>query len=134
MSPEELWKLEHPNEPDIVYDPIKKRYILRGIIYDDQEEVIQKKRIEKPMVPPPKANKNINKSNNNSDNNFNEQGINLNNETNNQMNEIPSSTNNRINNPFNSSQFKNQPKPPNQNKKMKMNNLMNRYAVGYNKK
>ena len=50
MSPEELWKMEHPVEPEIVYDKTLKRYILRGKIYNDQEELIQKQNIEKPMV------------------------------------------------------------------------------------
>ena len=40
MSPRELWKLEHPGQPEIEYDPVLKRYKLRGIIYDDQEDVI----------------------------------------------------------------------------------------------
>ena len=134
MTQEELWKLEHPNEPEIVYDPVIKRYILRGKIYDDQEEVIQKKRIEKPMVPPPKAiKKNINKNNNGEG----DPSSNL--DTFNQMNNIPSSSdstssNNRINNPFNSSQFQKQPRPFNTNQRSRMNNLTNRYAVGYNKK
>ena len=44
MSPSELWKLEHPGQPEIEYDPILKRYKLRGIIYDDQEEVVKKKK------------------------------------------------------------------------------------------
>lgn len=135
MSPEDLWKLEHPGEPEIVYDKELKRYILRGKIYNDQEEVIQKQNIEKPMVPPPKSNKFINKRNNNNDINSNGQDISSNNEGNiNQMNNnINSNMNNRINNPFNSSQFKAPPKPPQLNQKQKMSNLMNRYAVGYNK-
>ena len=134
LSPEDLWKLENPSKPEIEYDPILKRYRLRGKIYDDQEEVVQKKRIESPMVPPPKSTKYINKINiKNNDNNNNEEG-NYNNESLNQnKNNIPPFSNNRINNPFNSSQFKNQNKPTNSNQRAKMN-LINRYAVGYNKK
>ena len=140
MTEEELWELEHPDEPEYVYDPKIKRYILRGKIYDDQEEVIQKQRIEKPMIPPPKANKK-----NSDSNNYNRQNNSSSNvDFSNQMNNIPSSsntnpfsnpfTNNRINNPFNSSQFQRQQRPSNTNQKFKMNNLTNRYAVGYNKK
>ena len=136
MSPEELWKLEHPREPEVKYDPVLKRYILRGKIYDDQEEVIQKNKINSPMVPPPKSNKYLNKNNNdnknnNIDNNYNGQENFSNATTMSQENNIPPMSNNRINNPFNSGQLRKQPKPPNQ--KQKMNNLMNRYAVGYNK-
>ena len=58
MTPEERWQLEHPGEEEIYYDKTLKRYVLRGQIYDDQEEVIQKKMKEsKPFVPPPKINK-----------------------------------------------------------------------------
>ena len=57
LTPEELWELEHPGEPEIYYDEKLKRYVLRGQIYDDQEEVEQKKKEEKPFVPPPKINK-----------------------------------------------------------------------------
>ena len=49
--------MEHPGEPEIYYDEKLKRYVLRGQIYDDQEEVEQKKKEEKPFVPPPKINK-----------------------------------------------------------------------------
>ena len=135
LSPEELWRLENPDKPEVEYDPVLKRYRLRGQIYDDQEEVVQKKRIESPMVPPPKSTKYMNKINNkNNDNNDNEEGnINKNVSLNQNKNNIPPSANNRINNPFNSSQFKNQNKPTNSNQRAKMN-LINRYAVGYNKK
>ena len=58
LTPEERWQLEHPGEEEIYYDKTLKRYVLRGQIYDDQEEVIQKKMKEsKPFVPPPKINK-----------------------------------------------------------------------------
>ena len=141
LSPEELWRIEHPGEPEIVYDPILKRYILRGKIYNDQEEVIQKKEKERPMVPPPKMKKPLPQNNpptssysNNNDNNYsNGQESNYNEGNIIQNNNLSNPTNNKINNPFAAAQFKKQPKPPKLNQKQRMNNLHNRYAVGYNK-
>ena len=141
LSPEELWRIEHPGEPEIVYDPKLKRYILRGKIYDDQEEVIQKKEKERPMVPPPKMKKTLPQNNpppssysNNNDNNyFNGQESNNNEGNVIQNNNISNPSSNKINNPFAAAQFKKQPKPPQLNQKQRMNNLHNRYAVGYNK-
>ena len=130
LSPDELWKLEHPGEPEIVYDPKLKRYILRGKIYDDQEEVIQKKEKERPMIPPPKFKKPVN----NNQNNFNE-----NKEEENNLFDVGTNSNNygggnmKINNPFASNQIKKPPKPPTVGKRPGMNNLTKRYAVGYNK-
>ena len=77
--------------------------------------------------------------NNNNDINFNEPKNSPNyerntyQENNNNINALNQNVNNRINNPFNSFQFKKQPRPPQFNQKQKMNNLSNRYAVGYNK-
>ena len=140
LSPEELWKIEHPGEPEIVYDPVLKRYKLRGKIYNDQEEVIQKKEKERPMVPPPKMKKPITQNNppepylnNNDSNNFNGQDSNFNDGNIIQNNNLSNPSSNKINNPFAAAQFKKQPKPPQLNQKQRMNNLHNRYAVGYNK-
>ena len=141
LSPEELWRIEHPGEPESVYDPILKRYILRGKIYNDQEEVIQKKEKERPMIPPPKMKKPLPQNNppassysNNNDNNYSKgQESNYNEGNIIQSNILSNPTNNKINNPFATAQFKKQPKPPQLNQKQRMNNLHNRYAVGYNK-
>ena len=141
LSPEELWRIEHPGEPEYVYDSKLKRYILRGKIYDDQEEVIQKKEKEKPMVPPPKMKKPLPQnnpppssySNNNDNNSFIGQESNYNEGNVIQNNNISNPSSNKINNPFAAAQFKKQPKPPQLNQKQRMNNLHNRYAVGYNK-
>ena len=58
---------------------------------------------------------------------------NINQSNNNSNNSGPVFGNNKINNPFAAAQFKKQPKPPQLNQKKNMNNLHNRYAVGYNK-
>ena len=93
------------------------------------------------MVPPPKVKKPVNNSVNiNNDNNYNGQesssynnDLNINQSNNNSNNSGPVFGNNKINNPFAAAQFKKQPKPPQLNQKKNMNNLHNRYAVGYNK-
>ena len=127
LSSEELWKLEHPGEPEIVYDPKLKRYILRGKIYDDQEEVIQKKEKERPMIPPPKFKKPVNNNQNNFNENKQEENDLFENNNNNYGGNV------KINNPFASNQIKKPPKPPTVGKRQGMNNLTKRYAVGYNK-
>jgi hypothetical protein len=142
-----LGQQEDTNDvPETEYDPVLKRWKLNGIIYDDQEEVVQKKRLEKPMVPPPKSQKYANAKKNNDrieddktnvennifDDETNNQTNNNNNNNNNNSN-VFSSANNRINNPFGSSQIRNPPKPQQTNQKQRMNNLTNRYAVGYRK-
>ena len=126
---------EHPEGvPEIEYDPVLKRYKLYGKIYDDQEEVIQKKRLEKPMVPPPKSEKYRNSKKDEPSPSFDEGQNTPNDETNKQMNyNNPFSTSNKINNPFSSTQTKNPPKIPQNNPKKRMFNLANRYAVGYKK-
>ena len=138
MDPSELWKLEHPNEPEIEYIPGLKRYKLRGIIYDDQEEVAKKKEMEKPVVAPPKSKKyNQLKKNNNMDNNT----VNNNNFNNTEEENIfetkksgmsggPGSSNNAINSPFGYAQNKNQ-KMSSNNQKSNKKNLTQRYAIGY---
>ena len=138
MDPSELWKLEHPNEPEIEYIPGLKRYKLRGIIYDDQEEVAKKKEMEKPVVAPPKSKKyNQLKKNNNIDNNM----MNNNNFNNTEEENIfetkksgmsggPGSSNNAINSPFGYAQNKNQ-KMSSNNQKSNKKNLTQRYAIGY---
>ena len=145
MSPRELWKLEHPGQPEIEYDPVLKRYKLRGIIYDDQEDVIKKKEMEKPMVAPPKSKKyeekkkiknviniNDNLEDTNSNNKEEDEDIFANNKKDG-MSGGPGNSNNRINNPFGYSQVKNQKNSKN-NQKQNNKSLSQRYAVGYNKK
>ena len=72
-------------------------------------------------------------SNNNTNNYFNQQESNYNEGNIIQNNNISNPSSNKINNPFAAAQFKKQPKPPQLNQKQRMNNLHNRYAVGYNK-
>ena len=55
MTEEERWAIEHPGEPEYYYDKTLRRYVLRGKIYDDQEEVVQKKKMQEPVKAPPKA-------------------------------------------------------------------------------
>ena len=119
MTPEELWKLENPGKPEVQYDPVLKRYLIRGKIEDDQEEAEKKKAFERPMKPPPKINKTINKQNNK-----------INNEENNDDTFSDNNKNNRIHNPFGYNQNQ---KANNQNKKQNKNDLNQRYAVRYNK-
>jgi hypothetical protein len=144
MDPSELWKLEHPGEPEIQYDPVLKRYKLRGIIYDDQEEVVKKKEMEKPVVAPPKSKKyeakkqNIN-NNINIGNNLGENNNNYNNAEEENIFETkksgmsggPGSVNTAINSPFGYAQNKNQ-KGTRNNQKPNKKNLNQRYAIGYN--
>ena len=144
MDPSELWKLEHPGEPEIQYDPVLKRYKLRGIIYDDQEEVVKKKEMEKPVVAPPKSKKyeakkqNIN-NNINIGNNLGENNNNYNNTEEENIFETkksgmsggPGSVNTAINSPFGYAQNKNQ-KGTRNNQKPNKKNLNQRYAIGYN--
>ena len=142
MTPSELWKLEHPGQPEIEYDPILKRYKLRGIIYDDQEEVVKKKEMDKPIVAPPKSKKyeekkkNINENNLNNkesiNNNNNEEEENIFSNKNSGMSGGPGSNSNRINNPFGYSQIKNQKNSKN-NQKQNNKGLNQRYAVAYKK-
>ena len=146
MTPSELWKLEHPGQPEIEYDPVLKRYKLRGIIYDDQEEVKTKQEMEKPMVIPPKSKKyeikkknnllNENNNNNKEDDNINdinnEENKNIYQNKNSSMSGGPGNFNNRINNPFGYSQVKNQMSTKNF-QKPNNNSLSQRYAVAYKK-
>ena len=146
MSPSELWKLEHPGQPEIEYDPVLKRYKLRGIIYNDQEEVIKKKEMEKPMVAPPKSKKygekkknnaienndNINIENEINYNNNEEKGENIFQNKNSNLSGGPGNVNNRINNPFGYSQVKNLNNSKNI-QKQNNHSLSQRYAVAYKK-
>ena len=146
MTPSELWKLEHPGQPEIEYDPVLKRYKLRGIIYDDQEEVKTKQEMEKPMVIPPKSKKydikkknislNENNNNNTEDNNTseinNEEDNNIYQNKNSSMSGGPGNLNNRINNPFGYSKVKNLNSSKNI-QKPNNNSLSQRYAVAYKK-
>lgn len=127
LTPEELWELEHPGEPEVYYDETLKRYVLRGKIYNDQEEVEQKKKKERPFVPPPKFKPS--KPAPNKEDIFKVE------ESENQKTEGPSggvteTTQKPIINPFG----KKAPKPTQQKNKFKMpRDLSNRYAVGYEK-
>ena len=149
MDPIQLWKLEHPGEKESEYDPILKRYRIRGVIYNDQEEVIKKKEMEKPMVAPPKSKNYKEKKKTTEENNDNNVGINMgdmnNNNSNNNKEEDdifgnknsgmsggPGSSNNRINNPFGYSKVKT-PNVPKNNQKQNNKSLSQRYAVGYKK-
>ena len=140
MDPSELWKLEHPGQKEIEYDPILKRYKLRGIIYDDQEEVIKKKEMDKPTVAPPKSKKyeqnkkNIseNKIDNNKEGNNEEETENIFKTNKSGMSGGPGANSNRINNPFGYSQIKNQKNSKN-NQKQINKGLNQRYAVAYKK-
>ena len=143
MTEEERWAIEHPGEPEYYYDKTLRRYVLRGKIYDDQEEVVQKKKMQEPVKAPPKA-KNIIKPKTQEDNLYdnssnkniqsNPQIINNNIGGNQQINNNNINGNQqttKVNNPFGIRK----PPPPIQRKVQgpQTSSLTGRYAVAYQK-
>jgi hypothetical protein len=142
MTEEERWAIEHPGEPEYYYDKTLRRYVLRGKIYDDQEEVVQKKKMQEPIKAPPKAKNMIkpkaqednlydNSSNKNIESNpqIINNNIGGNQQINNHMSGNQQTT--KVNNPFGVRK----PPPPIQRKVQgpQTSSLTGRYAVAYQK-